>query len=490
MAEIRLKRELRMWEAVAISIGIMAPTSASALNGILPAAQAGRAVPLVFLIGFVGVGLIAYSFARLTRYFQHAGSVYVLAGKTLGSRAGFFAAFGLLGTYVVFAVSAFAATGLFATTFLSTTGIAKNAPWLPISFGAMILILWLASIRLRPTTRTLLIFEGIGVALILILVGVIFAKIGSHTAPQGQSFDWHVFAPAAGFGPVFAASVYAFLSWAGFEGAATLGEETSNPLRNIPRAIIYSVAGIGVFYVLVMIAETLGFGTSSSGIKNFASSSAPFSTLSTAYIGTPMADALNFATTISQFACALACSAGAARILFALARDGFGPKRLGRAATRTGTPLTAFVVILACCAAFLVGQYLAGTTAAVNVYYYYATLGVLALLIVYAVTGIGALRFLFFAGRRKAPIWEAALPILGVAYLGYVFYKQIIPVPASPYNLFPYIAAAWLLLGAAIVIFWRALAQRVGDGLTRVEAEEATEVALDPAAGAAAHDGG
>ena len=41
-----LRRELRFWEAVALSIGIMAPGAAMALNGTLPASLVGRAVPL------------------------------------------------------------------------------------------------------------------------------------------------------------------------------------------------------------------------------------------------------------------------------------------------------------------------------------------------------------------------------------------------------------------------------------------------------------
>lgn len=45
-----LRRELRFWEAIALSIGIMAPTAAMALNGVAPAGLIGRAVPLAFLL--------------------------------------------------------------------------------------------------------------------------------------------------------------------------------------------------------------------------------------------------------------------------------------------------------------------------------------------------------------------------------------------------------------------------------------------------------
>src|SRR6201991_4602348 len=97
-----LRRELRFWEAIAISIGIMAPTAAMALNGVAPAGLIGRAVPLAFIFATIGILFVAYAFIRLTRYFAHAGSVYALTGMTLGPQAGFFSGWALLGTYLCF----------------------------------------------------------------------------------------------------------------------------------------------------------------------------------------------------------------------------------------------------------------------------------------------------------------------------------------------------------------------------------------------------
>src|SRR4051794_8021906 len=97
-----LRRELRFWETIALSIGIMAPTAAMALNGVVPAGIVGAAVPLVFLIATVGVLFVSYAFVRLSAHFSHAGSVYAFSGATLGPRAGFFAGWALFGTYLCF----------------------------------------------------------------------------------------------------------------------------------------------------------------------------------------------------------------------------------------------------------------------------------------------------------------------------------------------------------------------------------------------------
>ena len=57
-----LRRELRFWETIALSVGIMAPTAAMALNGVGVSASIGRAVPLAFLISGVLVFLVSWSF--------------------------------------------------------------------------------------------------------------------------------------------------------------------------------------------------------------------------------------------------------------------------------------------------------------------------------------------------------------------------------------------------------------------------------------------
>ena len=96
-----LRRELRFIEAIALSLAIMAPTAAMALNGTAVAGLIGRAVPLAFLIATIGVLFVSYGFVRLTRHFNSAGSVFALAGATLGPRAGFFAGFALMATYTL-----------------------------------------------------------------------------------------------------------------------------------------------------------------------------------------------------------------------------------------------------------------------------------------------------------------------------------------------------------------------------------------------------
>src|SRR5256714_2392311 len=151
-----LRRELRFWEAIAISIGIMAPTAAMALNGVAPAGLIGRAVPLAFIFATIGVLLVSYGFIRLSRYFSHAGSAFAFSGITLGPQAGFFAGWALLGTYIAFCCASTAEAGTFGVAFLSGINVDKSADYFVIAAIAAVLIALLAFGDIRVATGSLL----------------------------------------------------------------------------------------------------------------------------------------------------------------------------------------------------------------------------------------------------------------------------------------------------------------------------------------------
>jgi amino acid transporter len=467
-----LRRELHFWETIAISIAIMAPTAAMALNGTAPAGLIGRAVPLAFIFATIGVMLVSYAFIRLSRYFSHAGSVYALSGVTLGPRAGFFAGWALLGTYLCFTVASTAEAGTFGVAFFKEANIIPSIDYVVVALVAAALIAVLAFGDIRVATRSLLGMEGISVTLIIILMIVIVVNLVGGTSPDGQKLTLDAFSIPGGvsLSAVASASVFGFLSFAGFEGAASLGEESTNPRRDIPRAIRGAVLGAGIFYILCILVQTWGFGANAAGAKAFSSSTSPLGDLARSYVGKGMSEAIDIGATVSAFASGLGASVAGARILFALSRDTSLGRVLGRTSTRTGAPAGALTVVLLIGVGTIVVQRIAGVNA-VNAFFYPGTIGVLSLIVAYMLTNIGAIRHLFIKARR-APLWEIILPILGIAVLAYTLYKNVQGVP-FPYNRFPFWVAGWLVIGLAIVLFWPGLSQRIGISLAReVSAEE------------------
>jgi amino acid transporter len=464
-----LRRELRFWETIALSIGIMAPTAAMALNGVGVAGNVGRAVPLIFIVATIGVFLVSYGFVRLSAHYAHAGSVYAFSGATLGPQAGFFAGWALLGTYLAFTAASASEIGLFFGAFLDGTGIWHDPEWVVIALVAAVLIGLLAFSDIKITTRALLSMEAISVTLIIILMVVIFAKLIGGDAPGHGDISKDAFSlpSGVGTGAIGLGVVLAFLSFAGFEGAAALGEETDNPRREIPRAIRNAVLAAGAFYFICMLAQTWGFGTDPAGVAAFAGSASPLGDLGSSYVGSWMGDAINLGAAVSAFASSLGTATGASRILYAMGRDGFGTSRLGTSSPRTGAPATALVVVMAIAIAAIVGMRL-NDTDVVNAFFYPGTIGVLSLLVAYVVTNVGAIK-LFAFDRQERP-WEMAISGLGIAFLLYVLWRNVSD-QVYPYNHFWQLVAVWLLVGLGIVLAVPGLARRIGSGLARLEGE-------------------
>jgi amino acid transporter len=260
--------------------------------------------------------------------------------------------------------------------------------------------------------------------------------------------------------------VFGFLSFAGFEGAAALGEETSEPRRNISRAIATAVLVSGAFYILVIVAQTLGYGTDAAGVKAFAGSAGPFSDLSKAYVGSLLRDLINLGATFSAFASGLGTAMAGSRILFAMSRDGFASSPLGTASRRTGAPAGAVAVVMTIAFAVLIVQRIVGVSA-VNAFFYPGTIGVLSLLVAYMITNVGAIRFLW-VGPRRAPLWQVPVPLIAMAFLGYTIYKQV-HGQVFPFDRFPWVVLGWLALSVVIVAAAPGFARRLGEGLARRE---------------------
>src|SRR3954469_274038 len=272
-----LRRSLSVWQAVGLSVALMAPSMAANINPQGTAGTVGRAVPLAFLLAAIGVLLVAYGFVRLCQYFQHAGSVYAFVGATLGARTGLVSGFALFGTYCFYGVVTSTAAGIFGTDFLAAIGVWPHPPsWAPFVLAALALLgaLALTVAPARRGTSVLLSVEGVTVALILVISAIVLVRLLAGNAPGGQTFTWSVFSvpPGTDTSALFLGVVFGFLSFAGFEAAATLGEEARQPRKDIPRAILGTAIFGGIYFTIVTAIEVMGFGADDAGVQKFIAS--------------------------------------------------------------------------------------------------------------------------------------------------------------------------------------------------------------------------
>lgn len=483
----KLHRNLSVWEAIGISLALMAPSMAASINPQGTATTVGRAVPIAFALAFVGVLLVAYTFVRLTQRFHHSGSVYGFVGATLGPRAGVVSGWALTGTYTFYAVVTSMAGGRFAANFLDAIGVWKNPPtWSGFLLGAlgMVLVWWLAITPARGGTRVLLAAEAITVLLIVIVIVIVFAKLASGSAPHGLGVDWSVLSLPSGtpVSTIFLGVVFGFLSFAGFEAASTLGEETRRPRRDIPRAILGVAIFGGIYFFVVTAVEVMGFGTSAKGIAAFINSTSLIGDLGTSYVSSWLGTVITAGAMISAFGCALASTVGASRLTFAMSRDGVLPARLSRVSPRRRTPIAAAAAVVLAVYVIIAFTWFVLGGDPFTLFLESGVIGTLILLVVYVLATIGMVRLVFFPGPERPGAagessprsgavhrWELVIPVLGIIVLGYTLYRNVWPLPTGVNWWGPSVAIAWLVIGIAWVLARPAATRRAGELLTQAE---------------------
>ncbi|MFW2487017.1 APC family permease [Clostridium chromiireducens] len=440
MSKSSLKKDnLSIIETVALSVAIIAPTAAMALNVSLMAQTSAFSVPLVFLISTIVVGLVSYSIIKFNHYISASGSLYAFTKKSLGDKMGFTAGWALLLAYITLAGGTAAGFGNFFSGFLAVFGISVN--WLPISVVASIAMIILGIIDAKICNRIILVIEGLSIFLILVLSVVILFKVGTTTGLSVVPFKTN----GVGISALASTSVFAFLSFIGFESASSLGEETKNPKKFIPIAIISAVFLSGIFYLVCSYAQVIGFGVDSQGLEQLSSTTLPLADLSTKYMTTGYGTILILVAAFSNFSCALGSYCAGSRMLFALGRDGIMPKAMMKLHSKHDTPYFALILIIIISDIVQISLY---KNDGIEVFGYLATIGSLAILVSYIFTSVGAMVYF-----TKNKIWSKVhliVPIVSIAALLYVLYSNIYPIPAFPSNLFPYIVLGWIVIGFVI----------------------------------------
>jgi len=447
---MRLVRQLSFIEVLAMPVALMAPTAGMSLNTPFVAISAGSATPFIFVLSTIGIACVGAGFIRLTRHFNDAGSVYGLTKAAVGPRYGFIAGWCLALVYVSFIGTLLSGFATFADLLIvGITGI--QVPWMltVLVGGAGIWLLAYRSIKL--SARVFMVAEGISILLMFILAVVIFAKGGAH----GNSISLAPLTPSgASFTGISAALVFGFLTYIGFEGSAALGEESDRPQIAIPLTVFSAVILAGLVFIIISLAQTIGFGLDDAGVKAYASSAAPNTDLAQSFVGSWFAMVLNAGAAISTFACALASADGAARVVFSLSRDERLPSRLATVHPQHHSPHWALGVSMVL-GLLSAGAFVPFTDSPSNVYGWSGALATLAVIIAYGMTSIAASIYFWKEDMANHRYYHIIPLVVALPLLAYTFYSQIVPVPLAPLRYWPYVMLVFLAIGFVILYMQR-----------------------------------
>ena len=458
MAKSGLKKDnLTIIETIALSIAVIAPTAAMSLNISIMAKTSGFASPLVFLFSTVVVGLVAYSIIEFNKHIASSGSLYTFTKASLGKKMGFTSGWALLLAYITLGAGCLAGFGNFFGSFLAILGL--NINWLIISLVVIIPTILLGTVDAKICNRIMLAFESISIFLILILAVVILFKVGSTKGFSLMPFKTNGVSMSA----LASTSVFCFLSFIGFESASSLGEETKNPKKFIPIAIISAVFITGLFYLLSSYSQVIGFGLDAASLKALTSSSLPVADLAGKYMSKDYATVLILSASLSFFSCALGSATAGARMLFTMSREGLMPKGLSKVHPKFNTPHIALITVTTIMVAIITPLF---QKDAIEVFGYYGTIGSLAILISYIFTSVGSIVYF-----TKKKIWGAGhlvIPVLAIIALFYVLYANIASATEFPFNIFPYVVIGWIAVGFVISSIF-------GENITNEEVEKTIE---------------
>jgi len=449
-----MARTLGLWAAVGLSLALVAPSQAVNINPQAAVPFVGKAVPLAFLAAFVAVLLVAYGITRLAQRINGSGSLSTLVAQSVTHRAGAVTGWLLCGAYILFVVVQAVTCSIFLGALLDGLGIAHSIPGAVtflIAFGLLAAATLVACLRIQRAIGLLMTFEIGTIVLIVVVMAIVACTVIFSHGPQGQHFTWSVFQPTGG-GHLGEAAVFGFLSFAGFEGAVALGEETKNPKHDIPFAVTGSVVFAGIFFVSIIAFEVMGFGTSAAGLHAFTSSGALVGSLAQLYATSWVANLIRLGIVVGAFSAMAGNIVGSARILYAVTRHGYPSAPCARLQTREAVPIAGNLLIATTAGVFIGVWWLALGQSPFDTFAAAGTAGVLLILACYALASVGAGRQIAERVDPRVPRWQAVVPVVAIGVLGYVFYENVVPWPHGGEAWAVLVAAGWVVVAIATVL--------------------------------------
>lgn len=405
--------------------------------------QAGRTAPLTYLAAFLICLVLAAPMVGLARHLPSAGGFYTYVSAGIGPKSGFIVGW-LYGLSVAIVPAALAA---FTGSVLENELAGKygfGVPWWVYSVVILAICFACAYRGITISVRFLVVmtcFEMV-VGLGLALTGLFSPGPGGVNV---SGFNPANISSSSGF---FLAVVLSIFAFTGFESAAAVGEESRDPKRIIPKAIVGSLVLIGVFYVVTAWGLQIGWGTDE--LDSLATSAtAPAFVLSDRLWAGGSVIVL-IALVNSGLGVCIACTTSATRTLYGIARTDALPKALTVVHAKYRTPLVA--VVLQSAVALIVCLGVGIPLGPVNLFNMLGTTGTFIYIPIFIMMNIAA--FLFF--RKRVPgefsIWAHVIaPIISTAALIVIGYNSIVPLPAAPILFAPFIAAAYVISGLVIL---------------------------------------
>jgi APA family basic amino acid/polyamine antiporter len=266
--------------------------------------EAGGAVWLAFVIAGVLSGFTAFSYMELASMYPRASSEHEFTRQALPRWVGAVVGWCMALALVVAAAAVSLGFARYWNEFFDME---------PHVVGAVVLVISAAATYFGMEKAVWLILGlavvEVGALLVIIAMGV--PSIGDHNLLDGTVTG------------VVGAAALVFFAFIGFDEVITLAEETKDPARTVPRALLWALGISTLLYVAVAIAAV-----SVLGAADLAAAARPLAAVGEATLGTSAAKALSVAALFSTGSTVLLVITAASRMLYGIAAAGDLPRSL------------------------------------------------------------------------------------------------------------------------------------------------------------------
>lgn len=434
---------LSVLDLLIAGMSYMAPGFSLFFTTAVIASFAGIHLPLMYLFAGLGVLCTGAALAEFSRHAPSAGSLQTFIARGFGSAASVAGGLVLVIGYICLQAGVAVLFGGWTSTLLEETfGIAVPWPILMIVGIVVCTALMIRGVALSiKATWVLFLVEFCLVLIISLAVLFQGGASGLSSAPFSLTLLSQSSMSGIAFGMVFAT-----FSFIGFEGSISFAEETPNPRKAVPIAVMGGVVAMIGLYILSTYTSVIAFGTDR--ISDLAKDGEPITTVAQNFAG-PVVPFLKLAIWTSIVANLMAAGNANARILFNLGRIGALPAAIGKIHPKTGAPYVAIILfmVLTAIPGLLAANYWDYLVAFGNI----AGFGAILALLIYMVATAALPAFL---RRERIPLTEKIfsrliVPAMGTAVWLIPLWGSIQPGQSFPFNIFPGLAVA-VIVGALV----------------------------------------
>lgn len=334
--DVSLKRVLKLRYLIFFGLSYLVPTSVFNNYGIVTELTKGM-MTFAYIITTAVVILTAYSYGKMARAYPVAGSVYTYVQKTMNPHLGFIVGWAMVLDYLLCPMISYLYFGLYMNKFFPSVSVAW---WIVI---CIIVVSAINIIGIEFAAKVDFVITILTTGFVLLFI-ILCAKFVMEGGGEGTLIHMKsvLDTDLASVNALARGAAILIVGFMGFDAITLVAEESVNPDKDIPKALILTCLIAGLLFIVTSYISQLAWPAAWSSMEN--PDTGAFELLGRIkanFMPALFLDVDCFANVV----CAVASQAAVARMLYAMGRDGMLPRKIfGYVSPRFRTPVLNIII--------------------------------------------------------------------------------------------------------------------------------------------------